>query len=130
MKRLNGTVGGLLVCASFLLAPSARADSADVEECRSTVPTCSTSRVSDGVCRRGQCWSCNGDKVVTYSCDRCVTAEEAASDTPVAPAGDPPTCTKEDDGSCTVQRLGTEQGIGALFLALGLGAFLVARRRR
>jgi hypothetical protein len=129
MKRLNATIGGLLVCAGFLLAPSAYADSADIEECTFKEQTCSTSRVSDGVCKLGKCWSCNGDKVVTYSCNRCVTAEEAASDTPVAPAGDPPTCSKEDDG-CTVQRLGTEQGIGGLFLALGLGAFLVARRRR
>jgi hypothetical protein len=130
MKRLNGSIWGLLMCAGFLLAPSAHADSADIPECSPSDQTCSTSRVPDGVCKRGQCWSCNGDKVVKYSCDRCVTAEEAASDTPVAPAGDPPTCTEEDDGSCTVQRLGTERGIGALFLALGLGAFLLARRRR
>ena len=132
MKRLNGTIWGLLVGVGLLLAPAAHADSADREECTATEVPCMTARVKhDGVCGFGQCWSCDGDKPIAYSCRRCLTPEEAAAGAPPAPFEPAETCSNEDDDSgCTVHQLGTEQGIGVLFLALGLGAFLVARRRR
>ena len=106
-----------------------------MEDCTATQVSCANSRVEhDGVCGLGKCWSCDGDNPVTYTCRRCLTPEEAAAagapPGPFQPALSCPIEDDEDDSGCTVQRLGTEQGIGALFLALGLGAFLVARRRR
>jgi MYXO-CTERM domain-containing protein len=62
-----------------------------------------------------------------------LTPEEAAAGAPPEPFEPVRSCPiegEEEDSGCTVQRLGTERGIGALFLALGLGAFFVARRRR
>lgn len=131
MKRLNVTIWGLM-CAGSLLAPAAHADSANIEECTATGVSCMTTRVpKNGVCGNGRCWSCDGDKPITYPCFRCLTPEEAAGGAPSEPFEPAHTCYSEDDDSgCTVQHLGTEQGIGALFLALGLGAFFVARRRR
>jgi MYXO-CTERM domain-containing protein len=131
MKRVKGTIVGLLLCGSALLAPSARADSADAPECNNQGKTCTTSRVTNGICTYGRCWVCEGDKPMTYSCVRCESADEiAAAGAPSPPTEPEPTCSKKDDSGCTVHQLGSERGIGAMFLALGLGAFFWARRRR
>lgn len=131
MQRLKRAVGMLSLCAGALSAPNALADSADAPECSIPGKACTTSRVPDGICATGQCWVCDGDKAMTYSCPRCQSAEEiAAAGAPAAPPEAAPKCTEEDDGGCTVHQLGSERGIGALFLAVGLGAFLWGRRRR
>lgn len=132
MKRLKRTLGCLLLCGSVLVAPSARADSAELHECEIEGETCTTSRVQDGTCTLSRCWFCNGSKAMTYTCPRCLSAEElAAAGAPSGPLNSKPTCSDEDDDSgCTVHQLGNERGVGAVFLAIGLGAFLLGRRRR
>jgi MYXO-CTERM domain-containing protein len=131
VHRMKRTIGVLIWCAGVLGAAHASADSADYPECIDLGKACSTARVSDGTCASGRCWTCDGDRATTYACLRCLSADEvAAAGAPSALPDAKPTCSKEDDSGCTVQQLGSERGIGALFLAIGLGAFLLGRRRR
>lgn len=130
MRRIKRTVGVLSLCAWALAAPNAVADSADAPECSVPGQACGNSRVPNGICATGQCWVCDGEHAMTYSCPRCQSAEEAAAaGAPPAPPEAAPKCSKEDDSGCTVHQLGSERGIGALFLAIGFGAFLWGRRR-
>ncbi len=132
MNRLNGLTLALLVTGSVLVAPAARADSAEAPECVSVGEACSTAL--HGICVKSECWSCDHSKPIKHSCHRCVTPEEldAAAGAPnAAPATEAPTCSEEEeDGGCTVRQLGTERGIAAVFLGIGLGALGFARRRR
>jgi hypothetical protein len=132
MKRSNGLTLALLLTAGALVAPAAWADSAEIEPCKIVGESCSTAL--HGVCVKSECWSCDHTKALKHSCNRCVSAEEldAAAGAPnTAPATEPPTCSEEkEDGGCTVRQLGTERGIAAVFLAIGLGALGFARRRR
>ena len=130
-KAWNGLGVALLVLGSTLVARGARADSADFGECSTVGDPCTA--VSHGICAKTQCWSCDSTKPVKYDCRRCVAPEdlEAAGAPNVAPVRPTPTCSaqKDDDGGCTVRQLGTERGIAVVFLAIGLGALGVARRR-
>lgn len=131
MQRLKRAVGILSLCVCALSAPNAVADSADAPECSIPGRACTTSRVHDGICGSGSCWRCDREHAVTYPCDRCLSADEvAAAGAPPGPPEAAPKCSKEDDSGCTVHELGSERGIGALFLAIGLGAFSWGRRRR
>lgn len=133
MKRLKRTMGGLLLCGSVLVAPRAWADSAEVQECYAEGVACKTARVPEGTCSFRPCWFCNGSKAMTHTCPRCLSDEElAAAGAPSSPTDSKPTCSDDDDddSGCTVHQLGNERGIGAAFLAIGLGAFLLGRRRR
>jgi MYXO-CTERM domain-containing protein len=117
-----------LLTAGVLLAPSARADVADFEECDTQGEPCSTTKVTKGTCNDRAQWACSEDgKLSKYSSRRCETDEQLAT-----PAEQPldakPEC--KDETGCTVKRVGTERGIGALFLAIGLAAFGLSRRRR
>jgi hypothetical protein len=133
MKRRNRLTVALLVLGSALVAPGARADVADFAECSVVGEECAA--VSHGICAKTQCWSCDSSKAVKYACHRCVAPDdlEAAGAPNVAPARPIPTCAaapeQKEDGGCTVRQLGTERGIAAVFLAIGLGALGVARRR-
>ena len=63
--------------------------------------------------------------------DRTAVTELASAGAPPGPTAIKPDCSdEEDDSGCTVHQLGNERGIGALFLAIGLAAFLLGRRRR
>ena len=131
MNRLKRALGVMIFCAGVLGASRASADSADAPECNNPGKACSTARVPDGICTTGRCWVCDGDRATTYDCPRCQSADEvAAAGAPSAPPEAKPTCSEEDDSGCTVHQIGSERGIGALFLAIGLGAFLLGRRRR
>ncbi len=115
-----------------MVAPAAQADSADAPECLVVGESCNTAL--HGVCVASECWRCDHTKAIKHSCHLCVTPEtlDAAAGAPNSvPATDAPTCSEEkQDGGCTVRQLGTERGIAAVFLAIGLGALGVARRRR
>jgi hypothetical protein len=124
-------MGGLLLCGSVLWAPRAWADSAELHECDIEGAACKTARVPNGTCTFSRCWFCNGSKAMTYTCPRCLSEEDlAAAGAPSGPINSKPSCSDEDDSGCTVHQLGNERGIGAVFLAIGLGAFLLGRRRR
>jgi hypothetical protein len=133
MKRVKGMMLALLVCGGALATSSAHADSAPGPVCSEGKACRSSSGKEDGLCEYGPCWICDTDgKAINFPCLRCKDPEElAAAGAPSLPPGPEPTCPKDedDDGGCTVHQLGSERGIGAIFLAVGLSAFLLARRR-
>jgi len=129
--RVQGMMWALLLCASALVASEARADSAPGPVCNEGKACRTAQGQEDGLCEYGPCWVCDDEKVINFPCLRCKPPEEvAAAGAPSLPPDPKPSCTRdEDDGGCTVHQLGSERGIGAVFLAVGLGAFLLARRR-
>jgi len=127
MTRLHTLALGLLT-TGVLLAPAAGADVADFEECDVAGQSCSTAKVPKGTCNDRAHWACSEDgKLSKYSSRRCETDEQFAkpADQPLAAK---PEC--HDETGCTVKQVGTERGIGAVFLAIGLAAFGLSRRRR
>lgn len=127
MTRLHGLALGL-VAAGSLFASGARADVADLEECDTVGEPCSTARVQRGTCNDRAQWSCGEDgKLGKYFSRRCESDETFAKPAD-QPLSEKPKC--EDETGCSVRQVGTERGIGALFLALGLAAFGWSRRRR
>jgi MYXO-CTERM domain-containing protein len=127
MKRLH-TWAFALVAGVSLFAPAARADVADLEECDTPGEPCSTARVQKGTCNDRAQWSCSEDgKLSKYTSRHCETDEVFAQPAD-QPLGEKPDC--KDTTGCSVRQVGTERGIGALFLVIGLGAFGWSRRRR
>jgi hypothetical protein len=142
MTRLNLTMLGLCFGAVQLLATSAWADSADLEDCYDVGKACFG---RPGVCREHTCYSCDKGKAVPYSCKRCDVEPVSSSggegggaggaEEQPAAAGQPaaiPECPaeKEEDSGCNVRRPSNEASVGAGMLGIGFVALGLSRRRR
>src|SRR6478735_8756925 len=120
-----------MCAASLLLTSAAWADVAPPDVCQTENAVCHNAGDSydkDGICIKTTCSRGGPQGTTTYDCLKCqaVPASGTAGSpsvpagtagTPAAPVGEAP----KKDG-CSVGVLGSEQGIAAFMLALGLVA--------
>jgi len=140
---MNGMIKGVfgwMFAASLLLTSAAWADVAPPDICQTENAVCHNAGDSydkDGVCIKTTCSRGGPQGTTTYDCLKCQVAPASGTaggpaapasgtaGTPAAPASEPP----KKDG-CSVGVLGTEKGIAAFMLGLGLVALGISRRRR
>jgi hypothetical protein len=134
MNGLMKGVAGLMCAACLFVASAARADIPPPDACQAENAACDNAgerHDKDGVCKKATCTkgSASG-QITSYDCFKC----EA---TPVLGSAGTSTTTEtdelKDDGGCSVGSLGkfgTEKGVAALMLGLGMVALGISRRRR
>ena len=143
MSDMNGMIKGVfgwMCAASLLLTSAAWADVAPPDVCQTENAVCHNAGDTydkDGVCIKTTCSRGGPQGTTTYDCLKCQAAPASGSaGAPAAPtsgtAGSPTapaSGTPKKDG-CSVGVLGSEKGIAAFMLGLGLVALGISRRRR
>ena len=129
MNRTIKTSLGLWAAACLFAATPARADVPPPDVCQTENAVCHNAGDhydQDGVCTASTCQkgSASG-QVTTYDCLLCKPKAMGAAGSSEVPNDEP-----KDDGGCSVRTLGTEKGIAALMLGLGVLALGISRRRR